>query len=319
MNTYQINTMQCFTAVVGLALLSMQPMSVVAGDRDESAYKDDHHLRGGDHHRRIKRIRGVPVTGVNSVLGKPFFSWGEPFGAAFNYPAMGVFNKDGADPLPLDANTPQSAILSTYIDPVFLALLGKPADYVVNPEWINVPLRDVPINIDFAFVQKQTLPGVREAGALELAQAQPANDITLGQWMEASGVVTINCSGAGADVKLRMRSLIPNRMYSVWALMGLPPQPGSTIPAAFPIPIGGTPNFFMTDKNGAATFSRWMKGCPLDTQSMGSPMLLIDVHYNANQQTYGAVVTPGFIDGNWPGIITFSHVVFPINVELLDN
>jgi hypothetical protein len=31
------------------------------------------------------------------------------------------------------------------------------------------------------------------------------------------------------------------------------------------------------------------------------------------------VVAPGFIDGNWPGLITFSHVVFPVNVELLDH
>lgn len=309
---------QVATTASVLALLSISPLGAHA---DGAAAGTSDHWNGNHHpDKQVKRIRGVAVTGVNSVMGKPFFSWGEPFGASFNFPTMGALNRNGPAPLPLTASSPKSTILVTWIDRVFLALFNKPPDYVINPAWLNVPLRDVPVNVDFAFMQTAPLRGVREAEPLELAQAEPANDITLGQWLKANGVATIECSDDTATIRLRMSNLIPNRMYSVWATMGAPTPPGSPAPNAFPIPLGGAPNTFMTDENGEGAFKRWVKFCPLDPQSSGgSPLLFIDVHFNSKHQTYGAVVAPGFIDGNWPGIITFSHVVFPVNVELLNN
>jgi hypothetical protein len=298
--------LQCGAVTLGLSWWSLQPISSIAGDSDgEDA---------GSRH-----IQGIAVTGVNSIVGKPFFSWGAPFGASFNVPTMGAYNKDGPDPTPLDANTPKSALLASWIDPLFLSLFNKPPGYVVNPAWLNVPLRKVPINVDFALAKRVPLPGVRDVGPIDLAQVEPTNDITLGQWLGASGVATIRCAGEGATIELRMRRLIPNRMYSVWGTMGLPAQPGAQAPGAFPIPLGGTPNIFVTDKNGDGTFERWVKFCPFVPQSSGSPLLFIDVQFNAIDQTWGAVVAPGFIDGNWPGFITFSHVVFPVNVELLNE
>jgi hypothetical protein len=303
-NYHMKNATQHCAALLGLGLLALQPLSAGA---DEQA--------GGE-----QTFHGIPVTGVNSVLGQPLFSWGEPFGASFNFPTMGVFNEGSAFPLPLDSSTPSSAILASYVDPMFLALFGKPADYMVAPGLMNVRLRDVAVNIDFALAQKAPLPGIRDAHPLQLSQAEPSNDITVGQWLAASGVAKVTCTAdGGADVRLHMKNLVPNRMYSVWATMGLPPQPGSTVPQAFPIPLGGAPNTFMTNENGDATFKRWLKFCPLDTQSAGSPMLFVDVQFTANHQTWGAVVAPGFIDGNWPGIITFSHLIFPMNVELLNQ
>lgn len=301
-----------------LVLLSIPPVGAFADDREAAAADQ----RTASHHpeRQVKRINGVAVTGVNSVAGKPFFSWGEPFGASFNFPTMGALNSNGPSPLPLTENSPKSTVLVTWIDRVFLALFNKPPDYVINPAWLNVPLRDVPVNVDFAFMQTMPLRGVREAEPLELAQAEPAGDITLGQWLRASGAATIECSGDTATIKLRMNNLVPNRIYSVWATMGAPTPPGSPAPNAFPIPLGGAPNTFMTDENGDGMFKRWIRFCPLNPQSSGgSPLLFIDVHFNSKHQTYGAIVAPGFIDGNWPGIITFSHVVFPVNVALLDD
>ena len=212
-----------------MVLLSIPPVAAFADDRESAAA--DHW--SGSHHpdRQVKRVHGVAVTGVNSVVGKPFFSWGEPFGASFNFPTMGALNRNGPNPLPLTASSPKSTILVTWIDRVFLALFNKPPDYVINPAWLNVPLRDVPVNVDFAFMQTAPLRGVRDAEPLELAQAEPANDITLGQWLKANGVATIECSGDTASIKLRMSNLIPNRMYSVWATMGAPTPPGSPAPA----------------------------------------------------------------------------------------
>lgn len=316
MTSYHVTSIRHAVAAAALlALLSMPAADAVAGDPGEAAYE-----HAGKHHdARVRRIRGIAVTGVNSVLGEPIFSWGEPFGASFNFPTLAAFNANGPEPIALDADTPESAIVATYIDRDFLDLFNKPPDYVLNPQWLNVPLRDVPVNVDFAMGMTAPLHGAGEAEPLELSQAEPANDITLGQWLKGGGTATIRCSRDAGEVQLRMRRLIPNRMYSVWATMGLPPQPGQSTPAAFPIPLGGAPNTFMTDENGAGSFKRWIKFCPLDRESAGSPLLFIDVQFNSKHQTYGAVVAPGFIDGNWPGIITFSHVVFPVNVELLDR
>ena len=63
-----------------------------------------------------------------------------------------------------------------------------------------------------------------------------------------------------------------------------------------------------------------MKLCPLDAQAPDAPsMLTMEVMFHANQHTYGAVPLPGLINGNWHGVIQFSHVVFPVNVAVLDN
>src|SRR5205814_2116207 len=192
---------------------------------------------------------------------------------------------------------------------------------VVKPEWVNVPLRKVPVNIDFSptLAKKVPLRGLLEAEPMELSQADPANDITLAQWMKASGVVKINCSGDTADISFSLRSLIPNRVYSLWATMELPkqlPPPGTgPINYSTTLPIGGTPGIFMTDEHGDATFKRWIKFCPFDAQPNHTPMLTIDVLYHANQSTYGAIPAPGIM----LGLITFPHILFPITVKPLNN
>ncbi len=301
--SYQIKSaLQCFTAALGLGLLSLQSMNAVANDRDESS-------------RKAKRIQGVTMTGTNSALGKPVFSWGGVFGT-FNFPTTFVYNSHGTEPLPLDETTPASAILATGVSPEYLFIRGETPD-VVKPEWINVPLRKVPVNIDFdvSLTKKTVLRGLLQADPVERSQSEPAGDITLGQWMKANGVLTINCAGRGADLKMRFENLIPNRLYSVWATMGLP-DPGSGIEnPAIPLPIGGTPSVFMTDERGDATFRRWIKFCPLDKNATRDPMLTIEVLYHANHSVYGAIPAPGIM----LGLITFPHVLFPINVELLAN
>src|SRR5262245_31883814 len=133
--SYQIKgRLQCFTAVLGMSVLSLQSLSAVAHDHDENS-------------RRVKRIQGIVVTGTNSALGKPIFSWGGPFGT-FNFPTTFVYNAHGNEPLPVDENTPASAILATGVSPEYLFIRGETQD-AVKPEWVNVPLRKVPVNIDF--------------------------------------------------------------------------------------------------------------------------------------------------------------------------
>lgn len=313
-------TMQFLTAVLGLGLLSLHGAGASAGAADDGSHVDNQ--ADGDHQldRTIRRVRGIAVTGTNHVLGKPIFHWiDEEFGT-FNFPTLFAYNEHGPEPLPLDEFTPDSTVLASGVSPLYLLPRGRE----IKPEWVNVPLRQVPVLTDFRNIDTQPLRGLMEAEPMEVSQSEPADPITLGQWMKAGGDVKIECSGQRADVKLRMSNLIPNRIYSVWALMRLPlefPPPGTTLKStSVALPLGGTPNVFVTDANGDATFERHVKFCPLNSPTSDLPsMLTLEIQYHANHQTYGAIPLPGFVDGNWHGVIQFTHVVFPINVRMLND
>lgn len=306
-----------FSVSVLSFLTAFSAMSFAGGD-DSSRYSEKK-WRGKHKDERVKRIRGITVTGVNSVKGRALFDWGEPFGT-FNFPAIFAHNENGDTPFPVDEDTPDSAILATGVAPEYLFVRGETFDDV-DPAKVNLPLRNVPINIDFDYLEKVPLPGLEEAQPLELSQAVPNNDITLGQWMEARSVIKIDCTGDKAKVKLGVRNLIPNRIYSVWATVNLPEEVSGT-PGVYSstLPIGGTPNIFITDENGDARYERDIKFCPYDIDPEKvdmpvHPVLNIELLYHADHEAYGAIPAPGIM----LGLITFSHVVFPINVEMLDN
>jgi hypothetical protein len=316
----RLGRLSALTLALTMSLMCLHTPAASARASEGSGAQDSRHQdKHRRSHERIKHIRGVTVTGVNSVRGKPFFDWGPPFGT-FNFPSIFVYNEGGTEPLRIDEHTPDSAILATGISDEYLLIRGETWD-VVKPEWLNVPLRKWPILIDFGNVRRLELRGLNEADPLELSQSEPANDITLGQWMKASGHLTLTCSKRQANVKLRMKNLIPNRTYSVWATASLPDTvPGEPGRYASTLPIGGTPNVFVTDGNGDAAFERAIKFCPYDTQLPAGgiptiPVLNIEVLYHGDHQTYGAIPAPGLM----LGLVTFSHVVFPIDVKLLDQ
>ncbi len=279
------------------------PMILSAQSRTLAENNIDHSDNRG-HSTRI--IQGLTATGFNDVLGKPAFDLGEPIGA-FGFSSIAIYNEFGSEPLPLDENTPNSALLATSIDENFLFLAGKTLEDV-DPAWLNVLLRDISVNTDFKFVTREPLRGVLDAEPLELAQAEPAGHITLGQWMKGSGTAKISCNGnESAIIKIRVRSLIPNRMYGIWATIG-----GDHLSS---FPIGGTPNNFITDQNGDGQITRTVKFCPLDPNSANRPLLMINVVFNSNHQNYGAVTEPSEVNGYWFGLVTHNHIQFPVNVE----
>lgn len=305
-----------FVAATAALLVSsawcLASVTAVAGDHDwnaRSGYPDRHH-----HHRHIERvIRGYAVTGSNVVMGKPLFSWGPPYGP-FTLTHLGIYNPAGPNPLPINENTSPSAVLATYVDPNVLLVGGaKPED--VRPEWINVPLRKIPVNTDFAFVVKRPLLGALSTPPLVPSQVESAGEITLSQWLKARGVVKITCRGDQATVNLALRDFLPNREYTVWATLGLPSD--GTAQTFFPIPLGGTPNILITNKNGDADFRRVIRACPLVPDTTNRPLLTINVQFHGNHQSYGGVPEPAFIHGWWPGVVTFTQMQFPVNVELL--
>lgn len=308
MNKYRIHN--AAVAAAALVLLSMQSMSAIAHDGDDDADDD---AKGAFMYREF---HSIVATGLNDHLGVIPYNLGEPYGT-FSFQMVGVYNKDGPTPLPITPHTPDSAILATTVTPNFLVIDGKTqAD--VDPAWLNIPLRDVPIHTDFASLYSLSgppLPGVREAGPEDVAQAEPNEPVTLGQWKKGRGTLRIICqSETSATLKLSVRSLLPHRMYGIGATLGgfheLPVDQRQLAPFA----IGGEPHVFVTDENGDGYHERQIQFCPLDPNSTDRTVLLINLLFYSRGQNYGAVSEPVRVDGLFLGLVTHNQLQFPINV-----
>jgi hypothetical protein len=292
-------------AALALLLIPLQPRALAAESEDTDASK-----------RAEKVIAGVAVTGQNDVVGHPFFDYGPPFGT-FGFANIGAYNPNGPEPVRLEKDTPPETIVATMIDPNLLALTGV-SPSLVDPSWVNVPLRDVPVQYSFGLTMP--FPGIFAADPSAKAQAAPANPITLGQWMKAGGTARIVCeSDHRATVELNLHDLIPNRMYSVWSTLGLS---RSGVGPVFPsIPVGGVPNVLVSNSHGGAVYEREMQFCPLRPETTDRPMLIISVVLHSNHQNYGGINGPPLESvpgGYWIGSVIHAHVQFPVNVRVLN-
>lgn len=225
-------------------------------------------------------LKGRVVTGTNRFLGEPLTDFGAPLGTA-GFSNVAARNSYGAEPMPLTSQTPLSVPLATYVDPVFLGLIGKtPAD--VDPTKLNVLLQDVPVNVDPAGSVRSALSSILQSGQTQPSLAVPSAHITLADWVQAEGAMVIKCqTDDTSTITIALRKLLPNRIYTVWAIFG-----GE---ALAPLPLGGVPNALVTDSRGDARFERIVNFCPFQIRSGDRPLLLIDVVFHSDQQVYGVV------------------------------
>lgn len=120
---------------------------------------------------------------------------------------MGVYNPDGDQPLPITPDTPMDAVLATIVDPELNVVFPGALDaFPPNPDGINVPLRDVGtwttglinhLNSDEPLVDRSRVSLPFDVDAQIATQAQSgtlsSDSITLGDWLKASGKMTIRC------------------------------------------------------------------------------------------------------------------------------
>ncbi len=258
---------------------------------------------------RSLAIKGVAVTGINRILGKPIFDFGPPHGTV-GFFTVACYDPVNPNPLPLLPDSPPSSVLATAVDPDFLAVFGVKLEDI-DPSRINVPLRDIPVIADFTGA-KQLLPDHRAAGQMQASRSvSSADPITLGQWMKAGGSGSITCPPKHAPrVDLSLHGLIPHGLYTAWGgmLTDLGPRP---------IALGGVPNSFVADERGNATFSARLNYCPLALRPGELPLSFIDILYHADHTLYGAVGE--LIQGGSPtGIVTMIQVEFPVSVTLVN-
>ena len=225
-------------------------------------------------------IKGRVVTGTNRFLGQALTDFGAPLGTA-GFTNIASYDSNGNQPVLLTPGTPLAALLATYVDPVFLSLIGKtPAE--VDPSKLNILLQDVPVNVDPAGNKRLPLNGILQSGQMQPSLAEPSAHITLSDWVRAEGFALIKCrTPSSSTVAITLKSFLPNRLYTVWAILG-----GDELT---PLPLGGVPNAIITDSHGDARFERVLNFCPYQTGPGERPLMLIDIVFHSDHQTYGAV------------------------------
>lgn len=241
-------------------------------------------------------VRGIPVTGPNSLNGQQVTDFGP--GVSTGSDLVAAFNPDGSEPLPLTPDTPPSTLLATIDTPD------------ADEELINLPLRQVPGNVGTAGLTRESLPGQLEVGTFDNNQSEPSAPITLGEWLEGSGVARFQCKeGEAPTAELRVRGLLPNRLYTVWAVF----QNGEGA-----VPFGGPPNVIMTDEFGDGTMSRRLNFCPLETTSEGADLLYLVVVFHSDQMVYA--MQPTLPDAGFPpGVVAHPQLQFSVRgTSLLD-
>ena len=257
--------------------------------------------------RTVRSVRGVAVTGLNQRLGEPLRDFGPPLGP-FGFATAAAFNPTGGEPLPLTPSTPADTLLATTADPAVLAIFGVDPDEI-DPSVLNIPLREVPVNVDPGGEVRIPLDGAFAVPPLTPHQAAPVDPITVGDWLRAEGEAQILCGDGAAVARLRMRNLIPNRLYTVWAAFATPAGPR-------PIPFGGVPNTFSTDERGSARFVRSLQYCPFEPTSDGGLLLSLIAVLHSDHQVYA--VEPALPRaGLPPGVVAHAHLEFGLAGEPL--
>ena len=275
--------------------------------------------------------RGIAVTGINDLCGEPVYSLPVPVGLPPTVRAtlLGEYNPEGELPIPLSpSNCHDDIVVATQTDQDFLARTGMPD---IDIRLKNIPLREVPVmsNPDGSrgVVHKlDSVPG----NAFPVTRSKPDDTITLGNWLNARGRMYLSCKADGtARVKLRFKNLVPNGIYSVWAIWNTTP-PGAPSARLVPVPLGGIPNAVTPDSRGRATFVRELASCPKDVTADGSIMLFIDLAYHSDSHLSGAfpqiTATPSkfkmpdgaeFSSPLVPGAVSHDQLLFLISGEEL--
>jgi hypothetical protein len=271
-------------------------------------------------------VYGKAVTGINELCGQPVSNLPvpQPLPATFRATSVGEYNPGHALPIPLTAsNCIKSTILATTTDPNFLDPLGIPD--------VNPGLKNIPLNQNYVITgqdgSRTIVPSYNQApgGGLGITRSNDDTPITLGQWLNAKGVLKIVCKGDGsATVDGRFTNLIPNAVYSMWGVW----TAAAPNPPIAAIPLGGIPNGLVPDRHGNATFYRELSFCPKDTAPDGSVLMFITLAFHSDGSLNGAnpefgalptkftpLVGPSFTSTFVPGAVTQDAMQFPVNVE----
>ncbi len=251
-------------------------------------------------------IKAHVVTGVNRFLSEPVFNLGPFGGLGFN--DIGAYNPNGGEALPLTADSSPDTVLASLVDPVFLQAFGV-SPSTVNSATLNIPMRDVGVYVA-PDGTRGPIKSILSSPQMAPSRAGLDTPITLGRWLKARGVARISCSKQTARLQIEMSGLIEKALYDVWGVM-------LTARGPAPICLGGSPCAFVTDDKGSASFSRDLNFCPYKLRTTEVPLGEIEILYHADHSLYG-FMPELFAAGYPPGIVSFSHLDFPVSATPLN-
>ena len=297
MKDFRRNTLSllCATVLTG-AIFSIQ---AVAEEREEES----------EHSQATVIIKGESVTGFNQRLGQPLWDLGPGFGTA-SFAFVFGFNPDGTLPDMLTQETPGDTLVATGLDPNFSALLGSFADGI-DPRFINVPLKKVPVIVNEFTADRAVLPSALEAAPYEPSRSLPNDPVTLDSWLDSKGRVKVVCQEDGtAKIDFAFSGLIESGVYTAWGIFTRDTDGNGMDDQLLAIPLGGVPNVFVAGRHGKAGFSRKLGFCPTEEATLR----LVDIAYHADGNIYGGAVDL-YLRG-FPGITAATtQLAFPFNVD----
>ncbi len=274
LNTYVILLAVCIT----FAALAVD--RIRADDSDDDSDSDSDEIT----------ITGVAVTGANRLLGEPVWDLGAPFGlGGFNF-VFGHVPGGGNVPIDLDPSTPLDTLVATGFDTNLLLVpplsLVPPAPPFPDPTVLNIPFREVPIIVGPDGTRAQ-VPSVLDVPAFAPSKSLPNAPITLGEWLEAEGKLDIECDDDGtAIVKVKLKNLIENGVYTLWGVFGLDLFPVDGMEDTIvPVALGGVPNVMIANKKGKARIKRTINFCPQDEPQLKT----INIAWHSDGNVYGGV------------------------------
>ena len=261
-------------------------------------------------------FEAIISTGLNRGLGQPLLEFDfmpAPFKENWGFDMLGVYNPDGPLPLPLTADTPDTAVLASFVD---AGGVGPPQAIFQNvaPELVNVPLRDIGTYANPKLDRGGAIPSQSDGPVIGGTQADPSGPITKGDWFKASGTLSVDCAPAGNSVRVDVKDLVPNRLYTVWVLWLDPAGP-----KMIPVALGGAPNVIITDQRGYGSLERDLNFCPVDAALEGvdgKRLAEIGVHLHSDHAAYGPVPAP-LAAGFPPGTVLHEHLTFNLGAGKL--
>ncbi|MEM7461179.1 MAG: hypothetical protein AAF362_00690 [Pseudomonadota bacterium] len=116
-------------------------------------------------------------------------------------------------------------------------------------------------------------------------------DVTLGEWLNASGAGQYSCSAGQGRLNINFEGLVPGGVYTLWHFFMVN---GATDPfiGTFDLPVGeldGSQATFIADSAGNAVFDQTLASC---LQLTGNQLVAgLAVNWHSDGKTYG--VEPG--------------------------
>ena len=211
-------------------------------------------------------------------------------------------------PSPITEFTPLDTPLASGVSEKYLNFFGLTIDDI-DPALINVPLRELPIQFTPA-LDAMPLQSIFDLPPDAPGLGEPAEPITVGQWIRQRARATIMCYDNGrSNVRIVIRRGVPNGIYSIWGVFGFDTDGSGQSDVVGGVPLGGVPNLAVANEDGRAVIRRPLQFCPFDEPRLK----YFTIAFHSNHTTNGAVPDRA-LRGQPGGTTAQPAISIPINV-----